>query len=61
MSWELLSSPKWQAVGQEEIASSCTRESLDWILEKNIFTESLIKHWNREVLESSSLEVFKIV
>lgn len=34
MRWGLVSSPKWKATGQEEMASSCTRGSLDWIYEK---------------------------
>jgi len=44
------------------MASGCTRGGFDWILEKNIFTERVLKHWNRlsrEVMESPSLEVFK--
>lgn len=44
------------------MASDCSREGLDRILEKNIFTEGVAKHWNavpREVVGSLSLEMFK--
>jgi len=49
-------------IGQEEMASSCVRGDLDWILGKI----SLLKEWSgigigfpREVVESPSLEAFK--
>lgn len=35
---------------------------MEWIVEKNIFTKRIAKHWNRlprEAVESSSLEVFE--
>jgi len=44
------------------MASSCTREGLDWILGKNFIGERDIKHWSRlprEVVEPPSLEGFK--
>ena len=44
------------------MASSCTRGGSGCILEKTLFAERVIKHWNwlwRKVVESQSLEVFK--
>lgn len=43
-------------------ASSCSRGGLGWILAKNLFTERIVKDWNRllrEIVESPSLEAFK--
>lgn len=60
--WRLASSPKEQLGEEKEMASSCVRADLDWILEKNIFSEGVIKPRNRlpwAVVESSSLEGFK--
>jgi len=28
-------------------------------IRKNVFTERVVRHWNREVVESPSLDVFK--
>ena len=45
-------------IGQEVMASSCTRGGSGWILG----TQRLIRSWNRllrEVVESPSLEVFQ--
>ena len=45
-----------------KMASSCPRGGLSWILEKNVFTEGVARHWSRlprEVVESPSLEVFR--
>ena len=36
-----------EVIGQEEMASSCTRGGLDWDSRKNFFTERAVKHWNR--------------
>lgn len=55
---------KLQSKGQQDMASRCAREGLDWI-RKNFFMKKVIKFpflWNRlpwELGESPSLEVFK--
>lgn len=41
VAWGLVSSPTWQEVGQEEMASIYTREGLGWILGDIFFTEGL--------------------
>lgn len=44
------------------MALNCAREDLSWILGKKIFTEGVVKYWNkqsREVVQPPSLEVFK--
>lgn len=46
---------------EEEMASSCTRKGLDWILGKKVLTERVVKHWNRvprELTELLSQKVF---
>ena len=34
LTWELVSSPKLQVTGEEEMASSCAKGGLDWIVGK---------------------------
>ena len=48
--------------GDGEMALSCDKGGLGWIPGKNLFTERVIKQWNRlprEVVDSPSLNVFK--
>lgn len=48
--------------GQEEMAFSLHQGQLRLDFRKHLFTERVIKNWNRllrEVLESPSLDVFK--
>ena len=56
----LVSAPKEQGTGQEEMASSCTRGGLDGD-EEQFLPQRVLRHWDRlprAVLESPSLQVF---
>lgn len=61
--WGLVSFPRYQGIGQEEMASGRAREGLDWILWKIL----QLKRWlgieqlPRAAVESPSLEGLKEV
>lgn len=57
----MVSSPKQQAMGQEEVASGCARGDLLWLLRKIYSVKGLgsIGTLPRESVQSPSLEVFK--
>ena len=59
--WVSVSSPRQQMIGQEEMASGCTRGGLDWVLGKKKKKKSPkgLSRLLREVEESPSLEAFK--
>lgn len=46
--------------GQQEMALNCAREAFPKFgIRVNFFTEKVVMHWNREVVGSLCLKVFK--
>lgn len=57
VAWGLVSSPMWQEVGQEEMASIYTREGLGWILGDIFFSQKDCQALEKAAQESGEITI----